>query len=159
MDRTTREKSPDTSGSWRIGCAFLCALLVLAGAPFARPDSPPLRSAPPMPHPPPPAGAIAAPPPEAVVTTPPPGPIRGAQAPQAVIVPGPPVVVGPPPPPPLPVAMRIIYAPFYAAGLVLRYGTYYLIVAPLEVLGRTLSYGVDGGVQQGGNGNGNGNGK
>ncbi len=42
--------------------------------------------------------------------------------------------------------MRIIYAPFYAAGLILRYGVYYVLVAPLEVLGRTLDYGVDGGV-------------
>ena len=152
MTRRALAKSFDVSGTWRIGRALLCALVVLAGAPLARSDSPPLRAAPPTPHPPPPPGAIAAPPPDAIVTTPPPGPIRGAQAPQAVIVPAQPVLVGPPPPPPLPVAMRIIYAPFYAAGLVLRYGTYYLIVAPLEVLGRTLSYGVDGGVQQDGNG-------
>jgi hypothetical protein len=50
-------------------------------------------------------------------------------------------------PPPLPIALRVIYAPFYATGLVIRYGFYYLVVAPLEVLGRTLAYGVEGGVE------------
>lgn len=50
------------------------------------------------------------------------------------------------PPPPLSPAMRGIYAPFYAVGLVLRYGLYYLFVAPFEVLGRTATYGVEGGV-------------
>ena len=49
-------------------------------------------------------------------------------------------------PPPLSPAMRVLYAPFYAAGLVLRYGVYYVLVAPLEVFGRTLNYGVEGGV-------------
>jgi hypothetical protein len=44
--------------------------------------------------------------------------------------------------------MRVIYAPFYAAGLVLHYGVYYLLVAPFEVLGRTLDYGVEGGVER-----------
>lgn len=44
--------------------------------------------------------------------------------------------------------MRVIYAPFYAAGLVLRYGFYYLIIAPFEVFGRALSYGVEGGVEK-----------
>jgi hypothetical protein len=44
--------------------------------------------------------------------------------------------------------MRVIYAPFYVTGLVLRYGVYYVLVAPLEVLGRTLAYGVEGGVEQ-----------
>lgn len=58
------------------------------------------------------------------------------------------MIVAPQPPPPLPVAMRVIYAPFYAAGLVLHYGVYYVIVAPLEVLGRALSYGVEGGVER-----------
>jgi len=67
--------------------------------------------------------------------------------------PPPPVAYGPPPgvvdpsPPPLSPAMRVIYAPFYAAGLILRYGLYYAFVAPLEVLGRTISYGVEGGVE------------
>jgi hypothetical protein len=39
-----------------------------------------------------------------------------------------------------------VYAPFYAAGLILRYGFYYGLVAPLEVFGRALSYGVEGGA-------------
>ena len=42
--------------------------------------------------------------------------------------------------------MRAIYAPFYATGLILRYGVYYVLVAPFEVLGRTLAYGEEGGV-------------
>lgn len=60
-----------------------------------------------------------------------------------------PVYVVPPPPPeppPLSPAMKVIYAPFYGAGLVIRYGLYYGLVAPLEVFGRALSYGVSGGV-------------
>ncbi len=75
---------------------------------------------------------------------------------------GPPPVYRAPPPPvhapsprpfpqaprPLPVAMRVIYAPFYVAGLILRYGVYYVLVAPLEVLGRTRDYGVEGGVER-----------
>jgi hypothetical protein len=75
---------------------------------------------------------------------PPPGP-------PPVYVPAPPQVYAPPtpaaPPPPLPTAMRVIYAPFYAAGLILKYGVYWVVVAPLEVLGRTLAYGVEGGVE------------
>jgi len=43
--------------------------------------------------------------------------------------------------------MRVIYAPFYAAGLVVRYGVYYVLVAPLEVFSRTVSYGAKGGVE------------
>ena len=31
---------------------------------------------------------------------------------------------------PLPIAMRVIYAPFYVTGLILRYGVYYVLVAP-----------------------------
>ena len=50
-------------------------------------------------------------------------------------------------PPPLPIAMRVIYAPFYLTGLVLRYGVYYVLVAPFEVLGRALAYGAEGGVE------------
>ena len=42
--------------------------------------------------------------------------------------------------------MRVLYAPFYVAGLTLRYGFYYLLVAPFEVLSRTVAYGVEGGV-------------
>jgi hypothetical protein len=45
--------------------------------------------------------------------------------------------------------MKIVYAPFYAAGLVVRYGFYYLIIAPFDVLGRTIAYGHEGGVQGG----------
>lgn len=50
-------------------------------------------------------------------------------------------------PPPLSPVMRAIYAPFYAAGLVVRYGVYYVIVAPLEVFSRTVTYGAEGGVE------------
>jgi hypothetical protein len=57
----------------------------------------------------------------------------------------PPVVVDPTPPPLSPL-MRTIYAPFYAAGLVVRYSVYYLLVAPFEVFERTVAYGVEGGV-------------
>jgi hypothetical protein len=59
--------------------------------------------------------------------------------------PPPPRVVAPPPP--LSPAMRVLYAPFYGAGLVLRYGFYYVVVAPFEVFGRALGYGVEGGVE------------
>ena len=48
----------------------------------------------------------------------------------------------------MPIAVRVIYAPFYAAGLVLRYGFYYGIVMPFEVFGRALSYGVEGDSQR-----------
>jgi len=58
--------------------------------------------------------------------------------------PPPPVVE---PPPPLSPVTRVIYAPFYAAGLIVRYGFYYLLVAPFEVFGRTVAYGVHGGVE------------
>ena len=60
--------------------------------------------------------------------------------------PPPPPVVVERPPPPLSPAMRIIYAPFYVAGLVLRDGVYYVLVAPFEVFARALSFGVEGGV-------------
>jgi hypothetical protein len=62
--------------------------------------------------------------------------------------PHPPVRVVDPTPPPLSPGMRVLYAPFYAAGLVLRYGLYYLIVAPFEVFNRTVTYGVEGGVER-----------
>jgi hypothetical protein len=58
--------------------------------------------------------------------------------------PPPPVVEAPPPLSPV---TRAIYAPFYVAGLIIRYGVYYLIVAPIEVLTRTIVYGEEGGVQ------------
>lgn len=51
-------------------------------------------------------------------------------------------------PPPLSPAIRVIYAPFYAAGLVLRYGLYYGVVAPLEVFQRAVTYGASGGVER-----------
>jgi len=82
------------------------------------------QPAPPYPPPPPP------PPPAYRVLRPPPPP--------------PPVVA----PPPLSPLMRVIYAPFYAAGLVVRYGVYYLIVAPFEVFDRAVSYGAQGGVER-----------
>lgn len=84
-----------------------------------------------------PAYAGSPPPPPDYVPTPPSPPVQtyGVYA------------LEPHDPPPLPIAMRVIYAPFYATGLVLRYGIYYVLVAPLEVLGRTLAYGVEGGVE------------
>jgi hypothetical protein len=44
---------------------------------------------------------------------------------------------------------RAVYAPFYVAGLTVRYGFYYLVVAPLEVFNRTVAYGASGGVEEG----------
>jgi len=61
--------------------------------------------------------------------------------------PPPPVFVAPGPPRPLSDAAKTVYFPFYATGLILRYGLYYLFVAPFEVFGRALSYGVNGGVE------------
>jgi hypothetical protein len=84
---------------------------------------------------------------------PPPPPPPGHGGPPPPVYRDPPPVYDPGPPPgrpaprPLPVAMRVIYAPFYVTGLILRYGVYYVLVAPLEVLGRTLDYGVEGGVE------------
>ena len=73
---------------------------------------------------------------------PPPPPPRTAPPPPRYY---PPRVVAPPPP--LSPATRAIYAPFYAAGLVVRYGVYYLFVAPIEVFSRTITYGAKGGVE------------
>jgi hypothetical protein len=42
---------------------------------------------------------------------------------------------------------RVLYAPFYVAGLAVHYGVYYLVVAPLEVFNRTVAYGTGGGVE------------
>jgi len=110
---------------------FLVAQVVTAAPPPPPPGEPPA---------PPPAGTSAYPPP-------PPPPAR-----YYAVVPAPPVypvpVVVEPAPPPLPTVLRVIYAPFYATGLVLRYGFYYLLVAPLEVFGRALAYGVPGGVDR-----------
>jgi hypothetical protein len=77
---------------------------------------------------------------------PPPPPPPGYYAPPPPPPPPPPVIVAPAPPPPLSTTAKIFYAPFYGVGLVLRYGLYYLFVAPFEVLGRTLAYGPEGGV-------------
>jgi hypothetical protein len=57
----------------------------------------------------------------------------------------PPVVA---PPPPLSPVTRALYAPFYVAGLVVRYGFYYAVVAPIEVFSRTVTYGERGGVER-----------
>jgi len=96
---------------------------------------------------------------QALSGTPPPPP-RDGPPPPAQRTPPPPACESGPPcdpyewshephnPPPLPLAMRVIYAPFYVTGLVLRYGVYYVLVAPFEVLGRTLAYGAEGGVDQ-----------
>jgi len=86
--------------------------------------------------------AADAPPPPPYPPYPPPPPVRPAPPPR--YIPPPPRVA---PPPPLSPVMRVIYAPFYVAGLVVRYGVYYVIVAPLEVFGRTIDYGVKGGVE------------
>jgi hypothetical protein len=59
----------------------------------------------------------------------------------------PPRVIDPNPPPLSPM-MRAIYAPFYVTGLVLRYGIYYTLVAPFEVMNRAITYGVEGGVER-----------
>ena len=61
--------------------------------------------------------------------------------------PPPPRVIDPNPPPLSPM-MRAIYAPFYVTGLVLRYGIYYTLVAPFEVMNRAIAYGVEGGVER-----------
>ena len=100
----------------------LGALLAMSAVATAQP--PP---APPYPPAPPPRSSPPAPPPRSY---PPPAVVEAA-------------------PPPLSPAMRVIYAPFYAAGLVIRYGVYYVIVAPLEVFGRALNHGVEGGVSRG----------
>jgi hypothetical protein len=60
----------------------------------------------------------------------------------------PPALYYPPPPPPLSTGAKIVYAPFYAAGLTLRYGVYYLLVAPLDVFARALDFGPAGGVER-----------
>jgi hypothetical protein len=89
-------------------------------------------------------GMVRAQPPPPAPPYPPYPPPRTRPLPPRRAYPPPPVVA---PPPPLSPVTRAIYAPFYAAGLVLRYGVYYLLVAPLEVFGRTITYGVKGGVE------------
>jgi hypothetical protein len=103
----------------RAGIASLLASLLLAV---------PAIAGPPPPAPTPPVARRAPPPP--------------VQAPVPIYAPAP----VPTAPPPLPVAMRVIYAPFYVAGLVVRYTVQYVLVAPFEVLFRTIDYGASGGV-------------
>jgi hypothetical protein len=91
--------------------------------------------------------ALAGPPPPPPGYGGPPPPVHRAVLSAPFYIPSP-YAARPPAPPPLPVAMRVIYAPFYVAGLVLRYGVYYALIAPFEVLGRTLHYGVEGGVDR-----------
>jgi hypothetical protein len=116
--RETRSPKQVSSRRWQAVVAALLAGVLLAGPALA--GSPP---------PPPPSSQHRYPPPDYYPGPPPVGyvPVRGA-------------------PPPLPVAMRVIYAPFYVAGLVIRYGVYYVLVAPFEVLFRTIDYGAEGGV-------------
>jgi hypothetical protein len=97
----------------------LAVLLLLSTVTVSAQPYPPYPPYPPPPHPPPPRYR-SYPPPRAVDPT----------------------------PPPLSPVMRVIYAPFYVAGLVLRYGLYYAIAAPLEVFGRTITYGAEGGVEK-----------
>ncbi len=92
-----------------------------------------------------PGGLLAAEPAPPYPPPPPPPPVvRPVPPPPRYYYPPPPRVA---PPPPLSPVMRVIYAPFYAAGLIVRYGVYYVIVAPLEVFSRTVSYGAKGGVE------------
>ena len=91
-----------------------------------------------------PCGRLAAEPEPAPPYPPPPPPVVRRVPPPPGYYPPPPRVA---PPPPLSPVMRVIYAPFYAAGLIVRYGVYYVLVAPLEVFSRTVSYGAKGGVE------------
>ena len=102
----------------RIAGAVLAGLLGVPGMVLAAGPEP----APPYPAPPP----------------------ASRSAPRRYYYPPPRVVEAPPPLSPV---MRAVYAPFYVAGLVVRYGVYYGIVAPLEVFGRVVSYGARGGVE------------
>ena len=114
-----KEAGPGLLRAW---LAALLAALTIAGPALAGPPPPP----------PPPGYQVPPPPPGS--PPPPPGYYYPTPPPHAA-------------PPPLPIAMRVIYAPFYAAGLILRYGVYYVLVAPFEVLWRTVDYGVEGGVE------------
>ena len=91
-----------------------------------------------------PSGLLAAEPEPAPPYPPPRPPVVRRVPPPPGYYPPPPRIA---PPPPLSPVMRVIYAPFYAAGLIVRYGVYYVIVAPLEVFSRTVSYGAKGGVE------------
>jgi len=87
-----------------------------------------------------PSGLLAAEPEPAPPYPPPPPPVVRRVPPPPGYYPPPPRVA---PPPPLSPVMRVIYA----AGLIVRYGVYYVLVAPLEVFSRTVSYGAKGGVE------------
>ena len=102
--------------------ALVLSLALGIGVATAQPEP-----APPYPLPPPPRS-----------TVPPRPPPRRVPVPRVVD----------PTPPPLSPMMRVVYAPFYVAGLVVRYGVYYAIVAPIEVLSRTIAYGAEGGVER-----------
>ena len=88
--------------------------------------------------------ALGQPPPAPPYPPPPPPSRQRPLPPPGAYPPPPPVVAAPPPLSPL---MRAIYAPFYVAGLVVRYAVFYAIVAPIEVFSRTVSYGAQGGVE------------
>jgi hypothetical protein len=107
----------------RRGIAVALTLALLSAPVLAAANDVPASPAPPYPPypPPPPARRVYQPPP-----------------------PPPPHVVDPPPLSPV---ARAVYAPFYVAGLIVRYGLYYVFVAPLEVFGRTVTYGAKGGVE------------
>jgi len=105
--------------------AVVLAAVLVAGPVGAAGPYPPY---PPNPTPPPPQSAY-----------------QSAYSPQNSY---PPPRVIDPNPPPLSPMMRVIYAPFYITGLVLRYGIYYTLVAPIEVLNRAITYGVQGGVER-----------
>ncbi len=97
-----------------VSMGLAAALLATSVGAAAQPYPP----YPPYPPPPPPRRSV-----------PPPPPPRYYPPPRAVD----------PTPPPLSPVMRVIYAPFYAAGLVVRYGFYYVFVAPIEVFARTVN--------------------
>jgi len=122
-DRRDRSRGQSRSRRVQAGIAALLVGALIAGPALAGPP------------PPPPAGRSAPPPPPSWA---PPPVYAPAPLPAA-----PPLPTGPPQ---LPVAMRVIYAPFYVAGLIVRYGVYYVLVAPFEVLFRTIDYGASGGV-------------
>jgi hypothetical protein len=113
--------SMTTTHRWCRGGVAVATLLSLLAAPVVRAADPsPAPPYPPYPSSPPPPRPRYYPPPPPVVE----------------------------PPPPLSPAAKAMYAPFYVAGLIIRYGVYYVVIAPLEVLSRTIAYGEQGGVEQ-----------
>ena len=117
------DTTPPTVMMTRLALVLVLVLSLGVGVAAAQPEP-----APPYPLPPPPRTTTA--------QTPAP--------PRRVPV----VRVVDPTPPPLSPVMRVIYAPFYVVGLVVRYGVYYGVVAPIEVLSRTITYGAEGGVER-----------